>query len=223
MGLFSDTDSEDVGDLFENIQLSYGFTFKPDELGKVKTFGDLCDLVIRGSDCTHVNDCTSQQAFYKVRKILVNALNVEKDKITPSTTLQVLTGSSVNIATFYYLDQQLADPTAKFRSYAWQMKLHRIFLFATVILAIALKNMYGAIFVSVVAVGLLLRLIDIWNLSRQTIGQMAQRLSIKRYKLMRSDPGTINKDEVIDNLKFMIIDSLCLDISHDKINKDTIL
>ena len=221
MGLFRDTDSEDAGDLFEKIQRSYGFKFNPEELNSVKTFGDLCNLVIRGTDCTHVNDCTSQQAFYKLRKILMSALNIEKDKIIPSSTLAGLTGKSVNIGTFLLLDQQLSGQQALFRSYAWRLWLSGMLLIVGILLAATFKNMYCAIFVAVETTGLFFCLFEVWNLSRLTIGQMAKRLSVKQYRLMRSNPDSINKDEVIANLKYMICEDLCLGISPDKIGLDT--
>ena len=60
-------DPEDVGDVLKKVEKSFGFKFGDTELKDVKTFGELCDIITYKVQGDSTNDCTTQQAFYKLK------------------------------------------------------------------------------------------------------------------------------------------------------------
>src|SRR4051812_17672565 len=81
-------DIEDIQDLLPTIEQSFGFKFGPADLQGIKTFGQLCDIVL--SKVQHLDDfddCTSQQAFYKLRNSISTVLQVDKSTISINTSL----------------------------------------------------------------------------------------------------------------------------------------
>ena len=86
----SSCDPEDISDVLLKVEKSFDFRFGDTELKNVKTFGELCDIIVNKIEGDNLNDCTTQQAFYKVRDALVETLSIDKSKIVPATALQEL-------------------------------------------------------------------------------------------------------------------------------------
>ena len=78
---------EDVGDVLELIENKLNIRFGKTELADVKTFGELCDIVLSKINLPQKDDCTSQQAFYKLRSAIVEHMAIDKIRIKPDTTL----------------------------------------------------------------------------------------------------------------------------------------
>lgn len=72
---------EDLEDLLKVIERSYDIRFHNSELGNTLTFGQLTDHVISKIGLKDKDDCTDQQAFYKVRTAIGNG------KLTTTTRL----------------------------------------------------------------------------------------------------------------------------------------
>ena len=83
-------DREDLEDLVAEIELSFGIWFDYDELSLEITFGEFCDFIIHKIKLDHINDCTTQQMFYKLRVSIAETLNYDYDKINPDTPLDEL-------------------------------------------------------------------------------------------------------------------------------------
>ncbi len=86
----SDFDSEDLEDVLKIVEDSFGIMFTERELEHVQTFGELCDHIVNKIAVEEAGDCTSQQAFYKLRKVLAEVLEFEKKDIYPETSLSEL-------------------------------------------------------------------------------------------------------------------------------------
>src|SRR5690349_14172915 len=85
-----DTDLEDIEDVLKKIEKSFGFKFGRTELKEVKTFGVLCDIITDKVKGDSSSDCTTQQAFYKLRSAIGTVLSIEKSSLTVDTRLDVL-------------------------------------------------------------------------------------------------------------------------------------
>src|SRR6266487_5227285 len=82
--------SDDISDVLERVQKSFGFKFGDKELKDVKTFGELCDIITNKIQGDNSNDCTTQQAFYKVRNAIATSLLTDKTVIMTDTDLATL-------------------------------------------------------------------------------------------------------------------------------------
>jgi len=81
------THIEDVEDVIIAIGKSFNLQFAPDELGHVSTFKELCDAITAKIELQDADDCTTQQAFYKLREAIVEVTGTEKSAITVDTEL----------------------------------------------------------------------------------------------------------------------------------------
>ena len=75
-------DPEDFGDALAQLEKSFGVKFCYSAFAYAKTFGDICDIIQSQIDFTHIDDCTSQQAFYKIRNSICATQNIDKQNIT---------------------------------------------------------------------------------------------------------------------------------------------
>ena len=82
------TDLENIEDLIPSIEKMYKFKFETAELSEVKNFDQLCELIIDKINLENVESCSSQQAFYKLRKYLDKENIYKKDDLTLETNLE---------------------------------------------------------------------------------------------------------------------------------------
>lgn len=80
-----DIDAEDIEVLLLKVEDSFDIKFAESELEYVRTFGEMCDYIRKKIQLDHVDNCTTQQAFYKLRKVISKALSI--DKIKPDTLI----------------------------------------------------------------------------------------------------------------------------------------
>ncbi len=80
-------DSEDLSDVLTKVEKSFGFKFGKTELKDVSSFGELCDIITDKVKGCNLKDCTTQQAFYKLRSAICVTLNVDRKFVTTETNL----------------------------------------------------------------------------------------------------------------------------------------
>ncbi|MDH5475997.1 MAG: hypothetical protein OEX22_09930 [Cyclobacteriaceae bacterium] len=73
-----DIDPEDIDDILIRIEESFDTKFPYNAFENVMTFGDLVSAIEKNLASEHINNCTTQQAFYKVRKAL-NKMNFKQE------------------------------------------------------------------------------------------------------------------------------------------------
>lgn len=83
---FRNIDEDDLADIIVSVERSFHIKFAPEELPNM-TFGAFCDLVIHKLDAELKTDCTSQQAFYKLREAIVSVTSFNKEEIYPEKRL----------------------------------------------------------------------------------------------------------------------------------------
>lgn len=77
---------EDLEFALSDFEKQYGIHFNQDELNSIESIEQLTDAISNKFDYKNSDDCTSQQAFYKLRNVL-NKLNIGIKNIKPSTEL----------------------------------------------------------------------------------------------------------------------------------------
>ena len=85
-----DIDSEDTGDLLVKVETSFDIKFIDDELVHITTFGQLCDHIANKIHLDNSDDCTSQQAFYKLRDAISSTLQIDNKTISTDFLLSDL-------------------------------------------------------------------------------------------------------------------------------------
>ena len=70
-GILSSYDSLDIDEVIITIEKTFHIKFDERDFEEVKTYGEFEKLVLDKIQGIEISDCTSQQTFYKLRKILV--------------------------------------------------------------------------------------------------------------------------------------------------------
>lgn len=76
-------DADQATDGLFVIEALFGIKFGKNELEHIETLGEFCDHVTNKIELAHADDCTTQQAFYKLRDAISTVLHT--DNIRPDT------------------------------------------------------------------------------------------------------------------------------------------
>jgi hypothetical protein len=83
-------DQFEQDDLINFLEHSFNIEFDWDELTRISTFGQLCDIIESKITDKHEESCTSQQAFYKLRSAIASVLKLNEQKISLDCRLETL-------------------------------------------------------------------------------------------------------------------------------------
>lgn len=205
------TDPEDIDLLLEKVEKSFDIKFGQSELMHISTFGELCDHIENKIQLDNSDDCTSQQAFYKLRDAI--SLTCQIDKTTISTNLplaDILPRQSRRSRT-RKLEKQLGFDLQILRPPHWVVWTLAIILLASLVV-LFINWQIGLIGLVLSMVGF--RLADkIGNeLDLQTVGQVAEKMARENYLKSRRNPKTFNKNEI----EKVLIDWFSKDFDLDK-------
>ncbi len=189
------TDPEDIEDLLVKVEKSFGIEFSENELVNIQTFGELCDYIKNKIQLDKQDDCTSQQAFYKLRNVLFSVLKVDRVKITPDTLLAEL------------LPRQKRKTRIKLieRTLGFKLSILRPPYFVSYFLSLLLLGSFIALFfswqLSLSGIGLSISGLFIAfktgkELELKTVGQIADKMTRENYLRSRRNPKTFNEKEI---------------------------
>lgn len=204
-------DPEDISDLLVKVEKSFDMKFESTELKYILTFGELCDHITNKIQLVHSNDCTSQQAFYKLRDAMASILQIDYKTITTSSAL------------LHLLPKQNRRSLVKKLEVHLGFKLHilRPPYWASATLAILLVTSCAALFFNwqIGLAGLAFSNAGLWFvniigsvLDVQTVGQAAKKMTRESYFKSRRNPRTINKSEI----EKILVDLFSNDLGIDK-------
>ena len=205
-------DAEDLNELLIKVENSFDITFGDIELADLETFGELCDHIANKIQLDNIDDCTTQQAFYKLRKSFSSELNVDIKNLTTDTLLSSLLPRRNRRKKVESIEKKLGFKTSILRPPNWLMILLGIILLASFVeLFINLKfGIYG----------LILSIVGLWlakkvgkELDLKTLGQAAERITQENYIKSRRNQKTFNKKEIEKVLTDWFSEQLGLDKS----------
>ena len=186
---------EDFSFVFEKIEKSFDFKFGKTELKDVKTFGELCHIITNKVCGENSIDCTSQQAFYKLRNSFSSVLNTDINDLTTDSLLLSLLPRRNRRKKVENIEKKLGFKTSLLRPPHWVMILLAIILVASFV-ELFFNAQFGIY-------GLILSVIGIWlarkvgkELDVKTLGQFAERITQENYIKSRRNQKTFNKKEI---------------------------
>jgi hypothetical protein len=215
---FKNVDSEDIEDILLKIEDSFGFKFEQNELIHTETFGELCDIVIGKIELVHVDDCTSQQAFYKIREAICSTLQLEKSTVTPKTRIteifprQKRRQRLKDVEDYLDLKLKILQPKALLTA-----SLLILLLFSIIGIFINWKYGLGGIAFSVLGLSLVIHYAN--EIKLKTIGELADYMSRENYKRSRRDSQTMNKSEIEGKIRSLFKDYL--DLADSELQRDS--
>jgi hypothetical protein len=200
-------DPDDISDVLVKVEKSFGFRFGDTELKYVKTFGELCDIITSKVPGENSSDCTTQQAFYKVRNAIADVLLLDKSSITPDGNLQNILPGNIRRQSIKAIDKELGFRTNVLRpKYSIIGALLVILLASLVGLFIFLQAGLIGLAFSIICLALATRFGN--ELDLMTVGQFADKISREHYLKSRRISTTANKKEIAQKVKDLFIADL---------------
>ncbi|MFN7911931.1 MAG: acyl carrier protein [Bacteroidota bacterium] len=188
-------DSEDIEDLLVKVENSFDIKFGDTELIEIMTFGQLCDHIANKIQLDNSDDCTSQQAFYKLRNAISSTLQFDNKTITTDFPLVKLLPRQSRRVRTKKLEKHLGFKLNILRPPHWVTGTFVILLLASIV-EIFFNWQIGLF-------GLLFSIAGLWvankignELDLQTVGQVAEKMTRENYLKSRRNPKTFNKKEI---------------------------
>ena len=188
-------DAENVEDLLEVLEKSFNIKFVGNELAGIRNLGEFCDHISNKLQLESSNDCTSQQAFYKLRNSISVKLEIDRKEITRQRNLQEIFPKKERKSNIKILEKALGFKLKILTPPAWIM-------FS--LIAIFLLSFICFIFNWKIAVsGLSFSLVGFWladlmanDLELENVEELVKKMVRNNYLQSRRDQGTFNKNEI---------------------------
>ncbi len=204
-------DPDDISDLLVKLEKSFDMKFESNELMHILTFGELCDHIANKIQLEDSNDCTSQQAFYKLRDAMASTFQIDRKSIATGTTLLGLLPKQSRRSLVKKLDVHLGFKLHILRPPYW----------VSVTIGILLVTFCVALFFNwqIGLAGLVCSNAGLWFarkfgniLDLQTVGQVVKKMTRESYLKSRRNPSTFNKSEIEE----ILVDLFSNDLGIDK-------
>ena len=204
-------DTEDIEHLLLKVEDSFDIKFAESELVYVRTFGEMCDHIRKKIQLDHVDNCTTQQAFYKLREEISEALSIDSDKIRPDTLITEILPRNVRKKRVKKIEQNLGFNIAILRP----RKVVSGFLLVLILgsfITLFYKWQYGLTGLGLAIGGLWLAAktgneVDIKNMS-----ELAEKMTRENYLKFRRNSESYNDNEI----EMVLTDLFSLELGIDK-------
>ncbi|MEC4053555.1 hypothetical protein VSP10_12240 [Myroides odoratimimus] len=200
---------EDLDYAIENFVNEYDLPLDPQKLAEVKNVAEMLDLIVSYFKQERKEDCTSQQAFYKLRTILQRHTN-ESD-IKPSTRLEELFPKRNRIEIIKRIEEELGFKLKVFKPKEYKVLMLWLLFFVLVIFAFFQQFLLVTLGIVVLY---FLRGIIFENgeeFKVETVGELVKLMVEKNYFKSRRDPNTMNEKELREMIAKYFEDCLGLE------------
>lgn len=210
----SDNDPEDVCDCILEVFESFGRdNFPMDGQIEIATLGDLYEYVEKRLNGKHSPDCTTQQAFYKLRSAIAEVLQIDKNTITPSSSLAALFPSKNRWKKMREVQQLMGIKTKLVEMSNWLFTVFVVMFLGSIVLFF-FSWIYALITFGTLL--LLQRIASIFNnkLCYPTLREASEYLMIFEYAAVRRNSDTVNLQEVQHVVNNVFIRKLAIEEKH---------
>jgi hypothetical protein len=200
-------DSEDLEQMLLKIENSFDIRFETNELAHVRTYGEFCGAIKDKISLDHSEDCTTQQAFYKLREAITKSTETEKKEITPTTELAEIFPRKTRKNRIKTLEMNLG----------FKLSILRPPHFVTGFLAILLLASFIVLFIDwpygLIGLGLSIGGFRISNklgneLDVKTVRDLSEKMTREYYVKSRRNSKTMNKNEFDEILEDWFVNFL---------------
>lgn len=215
-------DPEDIEDVLKEIERSYAIRFEGGELSHIRTFGELSDHILTKLNKKDSSDCTTQQAFYKLREAILATTKQEKASVHPTTLLDSLFPKRNRRRQIADVENQLGFKINALLPSNFMVAILALMLLIAVV-CLFFNWQIGIFFLCLsVSSSLIFPFLAI-DFKAVTVGQLADRMALENYFYSRRNPETINRAEVISNIEKLFIDNLGVEPGPNGIERERII
>lgn len=188
-------DPLDIEDVLKKVETSFGIHFREGELSHITNFGQFCEYVTDKIQLDRADDCTSQQAFYKLREAISLVLNIDRNTITTTTTLENIFPTQNRRRQIKKLEQYLGVKLKILHAPDW-VSITLLIVLLISFVTIPFKSLNGLL-IFILSLFILYLAEKLGNaLGLETLGQLAEKMTREHYSKFRLTSNTINKKEV---------------------------
>lgn len=205
-------EDEDIFDVVVKLEKSFGLKFENDAFYNVQTFGDMCDIFTNYLQGDSLDDCTTQQAFYKVRDAIATTQLIEPKSINIDAKLQDIFPRDNRRKRIKELQKELNIPLKILDIKSWLGWIIFVGIVASLI-TFFFQWQYaitGLLFFA--AIGWTSYKFFAKEFKLTTVRQLTEKLARENYVDVRRRKGTINRLEVLR----IIIDTFSNNLYIDK-------
>ena len=205
---------EDTEDMLLLLQEQFDFEFEDGELINVVDFNDLISAIVSKIDLENENSCTSQQAFYKIRKAIKELDTAHRVEIGLSSDLETIFPEKGRLKKVRDFEAKFGDKLYLLEPNIVAVLVSIVFFIASfVLLFINILIGLSGLFISWLLMDLIFRFGK--NLRYKTIRDLIEDTVCENYLDYRSNTNTINKNE----FRKLLLDWFAtnLDIEKEKI------
>lgn len=198
---------EDLELAIISFEQDYGFTYANDAFTNVKSIAELIDVICAPISKEQKKDCTSQQAFYKLKSVLQKY--ADGADITPKSQLETLIGRKDRIATIGKIERELGfdlkvlKPTELVEVTLWAVLLCLIIM----LFFIPLYALVGLVMWFFVCKAIYK---DATEFKVETVGELVNQMVLKNYFKSRRNSNTMNEQELRKVVVTYLADNLGL-------------
>lgn len=205
-------DPFDIEDLLFKVEESFRIKFFENELKDIKTFEDFCSHIEKKIQLQNRNDCTTQQAFYKLRNILSEILKIDRNQIYTNLLIKEIFPNKSKNQIVKQLEKEIGFELHLLSTPDWLLTILWLFLFGS-IATLFITFKLGAVGIVISFFGFLISNKFASDFELKTIGQIAEKMTSENYLKSRRNPGTFNKTEIQQVLTDLFSNELLLDKS----------
>lgn len=206
----SDIDPEDVGDTLYKLQKSFGIEFQNNSFEKAATFGDICEIIQSYLNLTDNEDCTKQQAFYKVRNAIALTKQINPTCIEPSSKLEDIFPRKNRRKDIRNFKQLINIPV--------DILVMKTRLLGTLVIGFMVSFIYFFFNREYAVSGIAFFILLSWVLSKfskefeiPSVKELAEKITREHYSKARKSNGTTNRKEIVGIIQDVFIADHLLD------------
>lgn len=204
-------DPEDIDDVLLKIQRSFDIRFEQEDLDHVKTFGNLCDAVVKKLKHRHSdNYCTTQHAFYMLRNAINVSVDVNKEFVKPQTKLNDIFPRDTRLQVIAEVENEMG-----FKMNLLKPKPAIVFIFSLILGASFIGFFFFPVIAGIGAVLAIAGLVLAGKFGKEmpvkTLGDLAEKISREHYRNCRRNANTVNRHEIAEKVKQLFTHELYLE------------
>ncbi len=204
---FDRTDLENLEDILPWIEEMYKFSLDKKKLKEIENFNDLCELIIASINLENNESCTSQQGFYKLRKVIVDLNIADKNLITPETRLKDIFPKNNRIKLVKNVEEKIGFHLNMIGPP--KVVSFPLFIIGLISFVLIFFNWrYGLLGISISIIGLFLGFKFGKEFEMDSIRELVKKITTENYLDLRSNSSTVNKSELKDVLMDWFSDNL---------------
>jgi hypothetical protein len=206
----NDYEAEDIGDILGTLEKSFALKFDKNAFENVKTFGDMCEVIESHIDYDDVDDCTTQQAFYKIRLAISETKLVDRNFVALDTKLADIFPRQ-NRRTQVKLFQKHLGFKLKFLTYPDWLLL--TFLFGLLMSFVTFFFDWKIALSGIAFFALALKIADLLgkDLEYDTLKDLTEKAAKEHYMALRRSKLTVNRKEIMPIIVNAFSDGLSID------------